>query len=519
MARQPAPRWCNGAGEPPIPTADQTDTADVAHQVARGVTWMVLLRLAMRSFSVVSQLLLVRLLTPSDFGLVAGASAAYAILDGLTETSMTLVLVQMQAPQRHDYDTAWTLVAARGVIVGAALWAAAPFMGEYLHDERVGGIMHVLAIVPVIQGLESVGMVRLQRELQYGRIFFYQLANRLVGFMASLPLALIYRNYWALVLGGVAAKLLAIPLSYILAPHRPGLTVRSAPLMFSFSKWLLVNNVLTMIDNFLMPAVFGRIGGVRSVGIYQVSHDLAALPASEVAAPMRKPMHGGYARVADDLPALQRQVLDGLGFLTMLIVPMSAGICITAPYAVHVALGAQWSDATPLVALAAIYTLFDALGHFTGGIYMVRHAQRPYVMIMALCLALRVMLVIPAALYGGLVAAAAVMAATAVINAGLWFSHLRGILKLGWSDLLAPTWRSFAAAFTMMATVAAAEFSWPLQEPIALLQWIAFSAMGAAIYVAAHLSLWAISGKPAGPETQLLRRLTFLTRRPAGDRG
>ena len=468
---------------------------------------MVLLRVALRCFSVASQLLLVRLLTPSDFGLVAGAGAALAILDGLTETSMTLALVQMRSPQRHHYDTAWTLVVVRGLIVGAALWAVAPFMASYLHDDRVAGIVQVLAIVPVIQGLESVGMVRLQRDLQFGRIFFYQLANKLAGFMTALPLALIYRNYWALVLGGAAAKLLAIPLSYVVAPHRPGFSLRAAGGMIRFSKWLLVNNVLTMIDNFLMPAVLGHTGGVRTVGIYQVSYDLAALPASEVAAPVRRPMHAGYARVAEDLPALTRQVLDGLGFLAMLIVPMSAGISVTAQYAVYVALGPQWTEATPVVALAAIYTLFDALGHFTGGIYMVRHAQRPYVAIMAACLALRLALVVPAALYGGLVAAAAMMAATAVLNAAMWFWHLCSLLGIGWRRIVATIWRSFAAAGVMMLAVAAAEYAWPLQDSFALVQWLALSALGAAVHAAVQLSLWAIQGRPPGPEAALLARL------------
>ena len=488
--------------------AEPNATAGLARQVVRGATWMVLLRMALRVFSVASQFLLVRILSPSDFGLVAGAGAAYAILDGLTETSMTLALVQMQSPQRHHYDTAWTLVVARGLLVGAVLWAAAPFVADFLHDERVTLIVQVLAIVPVVQGFESVGMVRLQRDLQFGRIFFYQLASRLAGFMTALPLALIYRSYWALVLGGAAAKLLAVPVSYLVAPHRPGLSLRAAGGMLSFSKWLLLNNVLSMAENFMMPIVLGHTGGIRAVGIYQVSYDLAALPASEVAAPVRRPMHAGYARVADDLPALRRQVLDGLGVLACLIVPMSAGICVTAPYAVHVALGAQWTEAAPVVALAALYTLFDALGHFTGGIYMVRHAQRPYVAIMAVCLALRLALVIPAALYGGVVPAAAMMAATAAFNAALWFWRLRTLLGVGWRDLAAPIWRTFAAAALMMLAVAAAEHAWPMQDAIALPQWLAFSALGAAVHTTAQLALWAAQGRPSGPEAQLLGRLS-----------
>ncbi len=481
------------------------DAAAIGRQVVHGAAWMVLLRMALRGFSVVSQLILVRLLSPADFGLVAGSSAAYAILDGLTETSMTLVLVQMHTPERHHYDTAWTMVVLRGLLVSAGLWLVAPLMADYLHDGRVLRIVRVLSVVPLVQGFESVGLVRLQRDLRFGRIFLYQLALKVVGFATALPLAFVYRDYWALVLGGAAAKLLAIPLSYAAGPYRPGFSLRGARAMLSFSKWLLLNNVLTMADNFMMPLTLGRIGGVREVGLFQVAYDLSALPASEVAAPIRRPMHAGYARVADDLPALRAQTLAGLGFLAMLIVPMSAGIAVTSPFVVHVALGDQWVEAIPAVAFGAVYTLFDALGHFTGALFMVRHAQRPYVLIMAGCLALRLALVIPAAIWGGLPWAMAAMALTAVVNAALWFGRLRGLIGLSGRALAAPVWRSFAAAGVMVAVVGGAEAIWPRGAMLA--QWAALCALGATVHVAAQLALWQWQGRPDGPEAQLIRRL------------
>ncbi len=470
---------------------------------------MVLLRVVMRVLSVISQLVLVRLLTPADFGLVAGASAAYAILDGLTETSMTLVLVQMKSPERTHYDTAWTLVVMRGLLVGLIVWSIAPFMAAWLGDPRVEDIVHVLAIVPVIQGLESVGMVRLQRELKFGRIFFYQLTLKSAGFLVVLPLALLWRDYWALVVGGAVARIVAIPLSHILAPHKPRLSLRHAGGMIGFSKWLLVNNVLTMAENFVMPMSLGRTGNLRELGLYQVSYDLAALPASEIAAPIRRPLHAGYARVADDLAALRQQVLTGFGFLVMVMVPMSAGIAATAPYVVAVALGPQWTDAAPALALGAICALFDALGHFSGGIYMVRNAQRPYVGIMALCLALRLALVIPAVMWGGLNAGMAMMALSAIINATAWFHRLRPLLGMTWRDVARPTWRSFAAAAIMAAAVTAASLVWPESDAatIRIVQWIALSAWGAAVHIAAQYTLWVASGRPEGPESALIARV------------
>jgi PST family polysaccharide transporter len=495
-----------------------TETADIAKKVARGATLMVLLRLAMRVFSVVSQLVLVRLLSPSDFGLVAGSSAAYAILDGLTETSMTLALVQQQAPTRAHYDTAWTLVALRGLFVATALWFGAPLMAGYLHDPRVTGIVHVLAVVPLIQGLESVGMVRLQRDLSFGRVFLYQIVNRAAGFLTALPLALIYRNYWALVLGGAVARLVSIPFSYWISPHRPRLTLQHARGLLNFSKWLLLNNVLTMADNFMMPMTLGRVGSLRELGLYQVSYDLAALPASEIAAPIRRPMHAGYSRVADDLPALRAQVLSGLGLVVLLITPLSVGIAVTAPFSVPVVLGPQWLAAIPALALAAIYTLFDAIGHFSGGIYMVRNAQRPYVAIMAGCLALRLALVVPAALQGGLVAAMAMMALTAMFNAFLWFHQLRPVLGVGWRGFAGVTWRSFAAAAVMAACVAAASARVPHPADLGgmIVVLLVLCGFGACVHIGTLAGLWVASGRPEGPEevvARSIRRSSFLKKR------
>ena len=129
----------------------------------------------------------------------------------------------------------------------------------------------------------------------------------MLAFLIAVAIAIIYRNYWALVFGGFAAQFLLVPLSYVLRPYRPAFSLASARALLNFSKWLFVNNVLTMLDVSLMTLTLGRLNGVRDVGLYQVSYDLAAVPASEVAAPIRGPMYAGYARVADDLPALRNR--------------------------------------------------------------------------------------------------------------------------------------------------------------------------------------------------------------------
>jgi lipopolysaccharide exporter len=506
--------------DPPVPVTlpgrpPSSDSAGIGGRVARAAAWMVLLRFVFRGIGIVSQLILVRLLAPEDFGLIASATVIYNMLDMLSELSITLALMQNPNPGRHLYNTAWTMGMLRGVLIGGALWLVAPWIGDYMHDPRVTSIVHVLSIAPLLQGLESVGIVTLRRDLRFERLFLYQLLNKVFGFLIAVPIAIIYRNYWALVFGGFAARFLTIPLSYVIAPYRPAFSLRNVRELFSFSKWLFVNNILTMVDNSVMTMTLGRLDGARELGLYQVSLDLGALPASEVAAPIRGPMYAGYARLAGDLPALRDQIVDGFALLLMVVLPMSIGIAVTANYAVHVALGDKWADAVPIVAFCSLYALFDALGHFTGNVYIVRNAQRPYVGIMAAGLALRVMMVVPAAIYGGVLGAVAAIALSALINAVAWFAFMRRLIHIGWSDLAHGCWRSFAATMVMAATVLAAQTMWPRSGSPAtmMLQWVLLSVLGAAAHIGCQVLLWRAAGRPAGPEARVLGTVPALLAR------
>jgi len=488
------------------------DTISIGRRVAKGAAWMVALRVAFRGISVVSQLILVRLLSPTDFGLVASASIIYGMLGMLSDLSTSLALMQMPDPQRADYDTAWTLGVLRGLVISVMLWLIAPVMGDYMRDPRVTNIVHVLAIAPLISAFASVGLVTLQRRLEFQRFFLYQLINKVIAFLIAVAIALVYRNYWALVFGGFAAQFVTVPLSYIIAPHRPSFSLRSARALLHFSKWLFVNNMLTMVDVSLMTMTLGRLNGVREVGLYQVSNDIASMPASEIAAPIRGPMYAGYARVADDIPALRDQVVAGFALLVMVILPISVGIGATSSYVVPVALGAQWGDAAPIVTLCALYALFDAIGHFTGGIYIARSAQRPYVAIMAVSLAVRVLLVVPAALLGGVVAAVAAATLSALFNAVLWFWFVRRLILVDWSNFARGTWRSAAATTLMGACVIAVQLLWPQSRsmPTIFLQWVLICSFGAAVHIACQMLLWRAVGYPVGPELQAFEMLQAL---------
>jgi O-antigen/teichoic acid export membrane protein len=478
----------------------------VGRHVAVASIFMVALRLAFRLIGLVSTFILVRLLAPSDFGLVALATAIYAILDLLTDMSFQMALIRLPTMERKHLDTAWTLGILRGFLIGGGLVLSSGIVADWMGEPRVQPVLWVLAGTAVLQGFENIGMVEFRRNLQFNKVFEYQIYSKVVAFCVGIPLAYLFQTHWALIAGIVSTRVFLIPYSYVIHSYRPRLSLAAFGELFHFSKWFLLSNALWVVDNYTSTILFSRIGGSAALGLFQVSWQVASLPASEIAAPIRQPIYAGYAKLLGDIPALRRHFVEGLGLLLLVIGPMSVGLCLTADLASALFLGPKWAGATVLIQLCAFYALFDAVGHFTHNVFTVLNRQRDFVVMFALILAIRFPLVVWTGQAWGVTAAVEALTITAALNAVLWMWRVFPLLDLSLASLLRPIWRTVLASAVMAAALLAGFNLTAGDDPFAavLLRAAVAAAGGAVVYVAAQWLLWMLSGAPAdGPEAKL----------------
>lgn len=494
---------------------DLAPAGGVLRRVALGAAFMVAGRLVIRGLSVVSMLLLARLLLPDDFGLVALAAAAIAFAEVLSVTNFGLLLVRRPEVTRGLYDTAWTLNLLRCLLLAALIAGTAGWQAAWLGDARIEAVLMAVALGMAIEGFNSIGMVRLQRDLRFELLVRFQVVGKVVAFVGAVILAIALQNYWCLVLGNLAAKVVCLPYSYWLAPHRPRPSLRDGGQLLRFSGWMLTINLLTTADAHGSNMILGRWAGLPALGSYQVAYYLAAVPVHEVGVPVRQPIYSGYAQVQHDTAMLRRHFLSGLGIITAILVPLSVGIAVTAPQVGRIALGPSWADATPLIALCALWSLVDCIAAFSTNIFFVLDRLRPYVRTLAALVLLRLPLVFAAVLAWGAVGMAAVMLGTALVNALLWHWQVSRLLGHRMRDVAAETWRSFAAAGVMALVVRGAATGLPATPADlleTLLHFVALAALGATTHVGAQALLWRLSGAPDGAERRLLEFATRLLR-------
>jgi O-antigen/teichoic acid export membrane protein len=468
---------------------------------------MIGLRWGMRLTGVVSTIILARLLQPSDFGVVAIAMIVVGMLEMLGQTGQKLALIRTINITPDHYNSAWTISALTGLIIGLSIYLVAPLTNLYFHDDRAILLMKILALRAVIGGLENIGTVDFRRDLNFNLFFFYTFIPKIVSFSITITAAILLQNYWSLVIGILSGQLALTVLSYVMHSHRPRFTFSKIPEIFSFSVWTYFKEIGASLSAQIDQIAVGGIAGASSMGRYAVAADVASSPSQEINAPMIAVLFPVMAKMQNDIDALRRIYLQTLGWSGIICASTSVGVAIVAPDMVRVLLGPQWVGLESLVVWLALaagvqglsggsYTLFDALGVPRRG------AQMLWVRLLLLGFA-----IFPVAFttHNLEAIAATRFFLTAIFIPTLLFAVGRAV-NISPFDFFLVLWRPIVAAALMASSVGILNWAFLLDGNWRLGVDVLFGAM---VFGTSLITLWGLSGKPSSPESDLL---TFCSR-------
>lgn len=477
-------------------------------KLARGAGLLVALRLSERGIGLISTLILTRLLTPGDFGLVAMATSVLALIELMGAFGFDAALIQRQDPQRHHYDTAWTYGVLFSAGIAALLLLCAPFAAEFYREPQLRQVLPVLAVGALLQGWENIGTVTFRKQMDFGMEFRFLLSKKLISFAVTMALAFTMRNYWALVVGIVVGKVCAVLISYYVHPYRPRFSLAASGDLFHFSKWLLASNLILFLQNRSDSFILGRTVGAHDLGLYNVANEIAMMPSTELIAPINRAAYPAYSSHANDLPALRDKFQSVFSFIALIALPMSIGLACVSELAVAVLLGPQWTDAVPLLQLFTVCGLATALQSNLVVTIMALGKPKANTLRSAAMLVFYLPALVYASLHYGTLGAAwvhLVMSCVMLVPLHIIFLHLTGLSARRYFGML---WRPLAGAAAMAAVVL------PLQELLApqpwpaLLKLLACVCAGGIGYVATVLALWLIGGRPAASaETAVMAKL------------
>ena len=479
----------------------------ILSKTAKGAGWTIGWRFATRAIGFCSTLILVRLLTPGDFGIVSLAIGFFQALDGVAGFSVEGAIIRIDSPDRSIYDAGFTINVVRGVFTSAIMAVFAIPVGRFFGNERLVEIIYVFAAAWAISAFQNVGIIEFRRNLAFHMEFKIQIIPRLLALAVTIPAALLWHSYWALVAGIIAGRILSLGLSYIMHPYRPRLGIAGIPKIFSFSFWEWLIGLLNLFSTRADSFIIGRIISTAAVGVYGVGVEIASLPSSEIIAPLCRALFSGFAAERREGSDGSAMLLRVLSFLALFTLPLSIGLSLIAYPLVKLGFGAEWLQAVPLIQLLALAGAIGLFSAVAEALFSAHAWLRSILWMAAVVSAFRVsmsLLLIPEY---GLVGGAVSAIVAGIVQEFVFLATIMRRLKVRIGVIITSVTRPAIATGVMAATLTQAGLGWNdwigTNADLAVNLAIAIG-LGIVVYGVCLIVLWFSVGRPIGPETDAL---------------
>jgi O-antigen/teichoic acid export membrane protein len=297
-----------------------------------------------RTASPIIFVVLARLLTPDDFGVVAIAMIAISFSQMFWDAGLSKALIQTrEAPEDAAHVVFWTNFVL-GLVIYLLLFIAAPAVALFFNSPASGPVLRVLGIQIVIASLSSVQQALFVRDLDFRGLFWIKLFTAFIPGMFSIPLALYGCGVWALVAGSLAGQVLNLYLLWRRSGWRPRFIFDGglARKLLGFGFWVLLESFGAWLIVWGDSLIVGRFLGVHDLGVYRTGWMLVTILFGLVLNPFLPVLYPTFSRLQDDLPALKKTFHRVNRIVFALALPMGTGLLLVGPETASLLFGEKW---------------------------------------------------------------------------------------------------------------------------------------------------------------------------------
>jgi len=351
----------------------------LTQRAVSGMVWVAWGSWAIGVLKLVVLVLLTRLLSPADFGVVGAALIVIDFSLNFSQLGLGPALVQRPALEPRHVSTAFFATTGFGLLVAAIVWLLAPGIAGFFRMDQLVPVVRALALVFPIAGVSTVAENLIQRGLRFRLLANADVLGYGVGYgLVGVVLGLLGWGIWALVAGQLTQALLRAAILLRAAPPllRPRPTWASFRELMEYGAGQSAARIGGVLANQADNLVVGRWLGATALGLYSRAYQLMAVPTALLGDVLDRVLFPTMARVQDDPRRLSSAYLQGTALVALVALPAGVVAAVLAPDLVAVAFGSGWEGLVPPFQVLALGMMFrtscrmsDSLARATGRVY------------------------------------------------------------------------------------------------------------------------------------------------------
>jgi O-antigen/teichoic acid export membrane protein len=322
-----------------------------------------------------TSLVLARLLTPADFGVVAVGLIVVVFLDQLRDLGTVPALIQRSSLSKSLINSIFWLNAALGILLGGLLALCAGPISSLLGQPSSVDVLRMFGLITVVTSVGQVHRALLRRDLRFGELAQGMIFNAVSTTIVSIALALAGLGAWSIVLGTLSGAVISTLWAWYRQPWRPSGfgTLADLRSVSRFSLHIVGSNLIWFVAiGQADKIIISRVLGLDALGTYSLAQRSVTYSLTSVRDVVGQVIYPALSRSASDEQSQRRIFTRASGAVALLLFPVTVGLACVAQPLVPIVVGDGWPDLPLLVAIMAPAGAIQAVSGLCGHLFTAR---------------------------------------------------------------------------------------------------------------------------------------------------
>ena len=330
--------------------------ATLEQKTVRAVAWNLFERFGVQGLSFILGVVLARLLTPADYGLIGMIYVFFAVAEIFVDGGLGAAYVQKKEVNAHDSDTVFYSNLCISLAVYLVLWISAPLIAGFYGQPVLIGLTRVAALVVIINAFNIIQMAHVMRDVDFKRKTKVTLFATFLSGVAGIWAAYSGFGVWSLVIQQLGNRILTTLGFWFTSTWRPGLkfSIDSFNKLFSFGLWILASGLIFTIFNNIYILVIGKFFPAAQLGFYEKAKRFRSIASEELSGAVGAVSFPVLSQLQDDKIKLKQAVRKFLTHTLVFVVPLLVLLIVVAEPFVILLLTEKWAPMIPYMQLLCV---------------------------------------------------------------------------------------------------------------------------------------------------------------------
>ncbi|MFT3798209.1 lipopolysaccharide biosynthesis protein [Microbacterium sp.] len=349
--------------------AEQVALGDAA---ARGASITLFAQLYKAALQLVATMVLARMLSPDDFGLIAMVLSVIGISEIFRDFGLSSAAIQAKSVSTAERTNLFWANTGLGVSSAVVVAVSAPLIAMLYADARVTPVVVALAGSFVLSGMVTQYTADMSRRLMFRKMAIIEMVSPTIALGIAVVMALMGAGYWALVVQQLVSLAVLLALSVAAARWWPGVPRRDVSIrhFMKYGVALFGTQVIAYLTKNIDNIAIGVAWGATPLGYYDRAYQLLMAPLRQINAPMTRVALPVLSRVHDDPVRFERYLLRAQivgGYVTATVFALAASL---AKDIVLIVFGADWLPIVPIFTILALGGVLRAVSQISYWIFL-----------------------------------------------------------------------------------------------------------------------------------------------------